>query len=190
MIALSVPADVPRSHAERTSARASSGASGSVIPGRTVASSWDEGSIDTRARDARRGWPSAARGRCDGVEGVESSQRVRDTGPHRRELVGRGLGRHERERRPARLAYPQRFGISYTKSYSVRAEPIVFGALRGAPASMFEVDDARGVGLEGAVVSIMRIGHAARVRGTAFFFVGHLVGHGLCGNQNFTARSC
>ena len=52
MIALSVPADVPRSHAERTSARASSGASGSVIPGRTVASSWDEGSIDTRARDA------------------------------------------------------------------------------------------------------------------------------------------
>ena len=42
---------------------------------------------------------------------------------------------------------------------------------------MLEVDDARGVGLEGAVVSIVGITDTARVRGTAFFFVGHLVRH-------------
>ena len=43
---------------------------------------------------------------------------------------------------------------------------------------MLEVDDARGVGLEGAVVAIVRIGHAARVRGTALLFIRHLVRHG------------
>ena len=42
---------------------------------------------------------------------------------------------------------------------------------------MFEVDDARGVGLEGAVVSVMCIAHAARVGRTALLFIRHLVGH-------------
>ena len=43
---------------------------------------------------------------------------------------------------------------------------------------MFEVKDTRGVGLERAVVSVMSIAHAPRVRGTALLLIRHLVGHG------------
>ena len=43
---------------------------------------------------------------------------------------------------------------------------------------MLEVNNTRGVWLEGAVVAIVGLRYAPRVRGTAFFFVGHLVRHG------------